>query len=230
MARLIRCCPSGFPLHIIQRGNNRTCCFADEQDFACYASWLRDYARRFQVRVHAWVFMTNHVHLLATPATDNGISHLMQALGRRYVRYFNRRHDRTGTLWEGRFRSSLVQTSNYLLACYRYIEMNPVRAQMVDKPSQYRWSSYRCNALGIDATLCSPHEEYLNLGRYKAERIRVYRELFRTRVRSDLVNDIRTAVNRGLALGDPEFKLEIERAVGRRVTPAAMGRPRTSDV
>lgn len=225
MARLTRCCPPGYPQHIIQRGNNRTHCFTDEPDFACYAEWLREYAECFGVHIHAWVFMTNHTHLLATPTTNNGISKLMQALGRRYVRYFNRRHDRTGTLWEGRFRSNLVQTTNYLLTCYRYIEMNPVRAHMVDDPSQYPWSSYRCNALGKDSALCTPHAEYLILGRSKAERLRLYRELFKKHIRTDLLDEIRTAVNSGLALGDHDFKRELEQSLGRRVTPANIGRP-----
>lgn len=227
MARQARFCPAGMPQHVIQRGNNRNNCFADQQDFACFAQWLTESAARFDVRVHAWVFMSNHVHLLATPGNECGISNMMQAVGRRYVRYFNRRHVRTGTLWEGRFRSSLVQTANYLLACYRYIELNPVRAGMVSEPSAYRWSSYHCNALGIDTALCSPHEEYLQLGESKSERLRRYRSLFRTGLRRALVEDIRQAVNRGLALGEHDFKREIERASGYRVTPARLGRPRT---
>jgi len=226
MARLNRYCPAGLPQHIIQRGNNRCICFADDQDFACYANWLRQSAACFHVSVHAWVFMSNHVHLLATPDTEDGISHMMQALGRRYVRYFNRRHERTGTLWEGRFRSSLVQTTNYLLACYRYIELNPVRAHMVAEPSQYPWSSYRCNALGVDSRLHAPHDEYLKLGDSGAERLRGYRALFLAREQCALVDDIRQAVNRGLALGDPDFKQAIEQASGRRITPATKGRPR----
>jgi putative transposase len=125
MARLPRFCPAGISHHIVQRGNNRSVCFVDEQDFATYASWLNEYADEFEVAVHAWVFMTNHVHLLVTPQHDRGVSGLMQALGRRYVRYFNRRYQRTGTLWEGRFRSSLVQSETYLLQCYRYIELKP---------------------------------------------------------------------------------------------------------
>ena len=117
MARLPRFCPAGHAQHIIQRGNNRQICFVCEQDFAIYACWLHEYSLEFDVAVHAWVFMTNHVHLLVTPQTDDGVSKLMQALGRRYVRYFNREYQRTGTLWEGRFKSCLVQTENYFLAC-----------------------------------------------------------------------------------------------------------------
>ena len=118
----------GIPQHVIQRGNNRQVCFASDEDFAAYAHWLHEYSIKFQVSIHAWVFMTNHVHLLMTPATKDGISKLMQSLGRRYVQYFNYTYKRTGTLWEGRFKSCVVDADNYLLLCQRYIELNPVRA------------------------------------------------------------------------------------------------------
>ncbi len=167
MARLPRICPPSIPQHVIQRGNNRSICFTGDQDFSAYANWLLEYSREYNVAVHAWVFMTNHVHLLVTPANSSGLSSMMQALGRRYVRYFNYQYRRTGTLWEGRFKSSLVQSETYLLQCYRYIELNPVRANMVDDPSAYTWSSYHCNALGIESKLCTPHEEYLKLGKCK---------------------------------------------------------------
>ena len=128
MARLPRICLPGIPQHVIQRGNNRQVCFASDEDFAAYAHWLHEYSIKFQVSIHAWGFMTNHVHLLMTPATKDGISKLMQSLGRRYVQYFNYTYKRTGTLWEGRFKSCVVDADNYLLLCQRYIELNPVRA------------------------------------------------------------------------------------------------------
>ena len=146
MARLPRFCPSGVAQHIIQRGNNRQVCFASNEDLAAYAYWLKLYSNEFDVDVHAWVFMTNHVHLLVTPSTDDGVSKFMQSLGRHYVRYFNKVYKRSGTLWEGRFKSCLVQSEEYLLQCYRYIELNPVRANMVNDPADYIWSSYQCNA------------------------------------------------------------------------------------
>ena len=130
MVRLARVCPVGIPQHIIQRGNNRQVCFDSEQDFAAYVSWLKDYAKKYQVDIHAWVLMTNRVHLLCTPRIDNAVSRMMQELGRHYVRYFNVSYRRRGTLWEGRFKSCLVQEENYLLQLYRYIEMNPIRAWM----------------------------------------------------------------------------------------------------
>lgn len=148
MARLPRVCPVGVPQHVIQRGNNRQVCFASEQDFAAYAGWLKEYSKKYQVEIHAWVLMTNHVHLLCTPRTENAVSFMMQSLGRSYVQYFNFRYKRTGTLWEGRFKSCLVQEEIYLSQLYRYIELNPVRAKIVEHPSDYVWSSYQINALG----------------------------------------------------------------------------------
>jgi len=228
MARLPRFCPSGIPQHVIQRGNNRSICFADEQDFSAYANWLKQYSNGFSVAIHAWVFMTNHVHLLVTPSSNNGISAMMQALGRRYVRYFNYQNHRTGTLWEGRFKSSLVQSEKYLLQCYRYIELNPVRAGMIDDPSEYIWSSYRCNGLGVESEIWTPHEEYLKLGKTKANRLLAYRELFKTHVASEIIDQIRDSVNKGLALGNDRFKCEIESLYDRRLRPAKMGRPKKS--
>ncbi len=226
MARLPRFCPPGIAQHVIQRGNNRSICFADERDFAAYAKWLKEYATKFQVAVHAWVLMTNHVHLLVTPASAQSLSLMMQALGRRYVRYFNHQYQRTGTLWEGRFRSSLVQSDRYLLQCYRYIELNPVRASMVGDPVNYNWSSYRCNGLGVKSMLCTPHEQYLRLGRNKNERLKAYRALLQSHVEKELLAQIRASVNKGLALGSERFMDEVELLYGRRVKAAKMGRPK----
>ena len=139
MTRRNRACPAGVAQRLIQRGNNRQPCFVRDEDSAAYAHWLREAAERFEVAVHAWVLMTNHVHLLATPATDDGISRMMQHLGLRYVRYFNHVHERTGTLWEGRYKACLAQDAEYSLQCYHYIELNPVRAGMVSDPADYRW-------------------------------------------------------------------------------------------
>jgi len=225
MARLKRLAPIDIPQHIIQRGNNRQACFADDQDMAFYASLLLEYSRKFSVSLHAWVFMTNHVHLLASPHADDGISNMMQSVGRRYVRYFNREYRRSGTLWEGRFKSSLVQSETYLLQCQRYIELNPVRAGMVSDPAEYIWSSYQCHALGRAVRMCTPHTEYLSMGSTDAIRQRAYRELFRSHVDDELIGDIRLAVNKGMALGNERFKDDIERLYNRRVRPARMGRP-----
>ena len=210
---------------MIQRGNNRQVCFADEQDFAAYAGWLKGYSKKYQVDIHAWVLMTNHVHLLCTPRGQNAVSHMMQSLGRHYVRYFNFSYKRTGTLWEGRFKSCLVQEETYLIQLYRYIELNPVRAGMVEQPSDYVWSSYPINALGKVSELCTPHAVYLALGKDANERQASYRELFKHHVDGKLLEDIRLAVNKGMALGSERFKTEIESLSGRRMTAKKMGRP-----
>ena len=178
MARLPRITPAGIPQHLIQRGNNRQACFCCEDDFIAYAGWLKEYSRQYDVRIYAWVFMTNHVHLLATPQADNGISKMMQSLGRMYVRYFNRAYKRSGTLWEGRYKSCLIQSESYLLHCYRYIELNPVHAQMVQRQEDYYWSSHAAYALGKPSSLLFPHLEYLKLGRYPKQRCERYRSLF----------------------------------------------------
>ena len=228
MARLPRFCPAGLPQHIIQRGNNRNICFMGEQDFVAYASWLEEYAIKFAVDIHAWVFMTNHVHLLATQSSQDAVPRMMQSLGRRYVQYFNSTYRRSGTLWEGRYKSSLVQTEQYLLACYRYIELNPVRAGMVNDPAEYSWSSYRCNALGLDASMCSPHGEYLALGKYKLDRLIADRALFNAHLDGELAAEVTSSINKGMALGSECFKDKVEALYGRRVKPAIVGRPRKS--
>lgn len=225
MARLQRFTPVGIPQHIIQRGNNRQVCFVCEQDMAFYVHLLEEYATKFDVSIHSWVLMTNHVHFLLTPNKEDAVSDMMQSVGRRYVRYFNREYRRTGTLWEGRFKSSLVQTEYYFLQCQRYIELNPVRADMVDDPAEYSWSSYQAHGLGKKIAMHTPHIEYLKLDKIEDVRQEVYRSLFRAQVDSVLIQDIRMAMNKGLALGNDRFKDEIEQLYGRRVRPAKMGRP-----
>ena len=225
MARLPRIELEGVPQHVIQRGNNRQVCFASEENFSAYANWLKEYADKFEVDVHAWVLMTNHVHLLCTPNQPKGISQMMQGLGRQFVRYFNHIHKRSGTLWEGRFKSCLVQEESYLLQLYRYIELNPVRAGMVEDPANYSWSSYQINALGKDLHLCTPHEHYLGLGSTTEKRQAEYRALFKYHVEGELLTDIRKSVNKGLALGNERFKAEIEQLTGRAMREGKRGRP-----
>ena len=226
MPRLARLCPEGIPQHIIQRGNNRSICFCSDSDLAFYANCLKHYSDKFDVDIHAWVFMTNHVHLLATPQKEGAVSKMMQSIGRVYVRYFNKTYQRTGTLWEGRFKSCVVETEYYLLACYRYIELNPVVANMVEDPADYVWSSYQCNALGKSSELLIPHKEYLRLGKTVEERLANYRELFSCRLDRQMVNDIHDAVNMGMALGTERFKSQIEQVYDRRVVPKKAGRPK----
>jgi len=217
MARLLRLCIPGIPQHIIQRGVNRQACFAAEQDFTAYAHWLHNCAVKYRVAIHAWVFMTNHVHLLVTPKDKQSTSRMMQTLGRYYVRYFNQTYRRTGTLWEGRFKSSLVNAEEYLLICQRYIELNPVRAGMVATPGEYRWSSYGSNGLGNPAKLWTPHPVYSALGKSVKERTSSYRKLFSGHLDEKLIIEIRELTNKGMALGNDRFKDEIEALSGRRV-------------
>ena len=172
---------AGIPQHLVQRGVNREPCFFADEDYQCYLHWLFKSAVDWQCEVHAYVLMTNHVHLLVTPSTSDGLAKLMQSVGRRYVQYVNRFYKRSGTLWEGRFKSSLVQTESYFLLCQRYIELNPVRACMVQDPSQYRWSSYRHHALGHTDTRLHPHTQYLALGMDAETRQARYRDLFEVR-------------------------------------------------
>lgn len=226
MARLPRICLPGLPLHVIQRGNNRQRCFTAAQDMAVYAAWLDEYARKYQVAIHAWVLMTNHVHLLVTPHSGDGVSKMMQSLGRRYVRYFNQTYRRTGTLWEGRFRSCVVDSDGYLLVCQRYIEMNPVRAGLVGRPQDHLWSSYRANAHGLPGRLVTHHQTYLQLGATPEQRQERYRALFGTAVDAKTLTRIREASNRGLILGNDRFVAQIERMTGQRLRPMRRG-PRT---
>lgn len=225
MPRKPRVSPVDVPQHIIQRGNNRNVCFASEQDFKAYVNWLKEYSLKYGVEIHAWVFMTNHIHLLCTPRAQGSISQMMQALGRQYVRYFNFTYKRTGTLWEGRYKSSLVQEEGYLLHLYRYIELNPVRAKMVAQPAEYRWSSHQINALGKNSDLCTAHPIYLALGSSKIKRLARYRSLFKEYLNSRLLTDIRENTNSCLAIGNDKFKHEIERLTGRKMSKGKRGRP-----
>ena len=170
MPRRARLSIPGIPWHIIQRGNNRSACFCAEEDYRRYLDTLGTLAPKYGCAVHAYVLMTNHVHLLLTPERADSAALLMKHLGQRYVQYVNRSYRRSGTLWEGRFRSCLTQSEDYVLACYRYIELNPVRASMVAHPRDYRWSSYRANAEGLADSLITPHIEYLRLGADPQER------------------------------------------------------------
>ncbi len=212
------------PLHVIQRGNNRQACFFAEEDYRFYLYWLKKGADKYGCDIHAYVLMTNHVHLLVSPHAKTSVSGLMQSLGRRYVQYVNRMYRRSGTLWEGRFKASVVNAEEYLLLCYRYIELNPVRAGMVQDPGAYPWSSYRGHGLGERDALIRDHELYLALGAKPSERQGAYRELFRSQLDEDALTQIRKAASRELVLGNERFRQEIEQALGKRVEPQKRGR------
>jgi putative transposase len=215
----------GIPCHVIQRGNNRDACFFAEQDYLFYLDCLQDACRRYQVTVHAYVLMTNHVHLLMTPTDAEGISRVTQSVGRRYVQYINFEYRRSGTLWEGRHKASLIDADNYLLICMRYIELNPVRANMVQHPAEYRWSSYRVNAQSETATLIQPHPLYLVLGSDPSSRQHAYRCLFENQLDHQDIHAIRTALQFSTPLGNDRFKQQIEAALGRSTGCAKRGRP-----
>jgi putative transposase len=229
MSRHKRLVLPAVPLHIIQRGNNRGPCFAGTADHLVYLSLLRLYAAETACHVHAYVLMTNHVHLLLSAGNRAGPGTLMRRLGQHYVQYFNRRHGRSGTLWEGRFRSCLVDTERYLLVCQRYIELNPVRARMVETPEAYPWSSYRANALGADDPLVTPHVVYASLGAHDVDRRAAYRHLFLEDVQEQSLAEIRHATNSGRPLGPTSFLEEVTHASGRRPVQRRPGRPRTSE-
>ncbi len=196
-------------MHVIQRGNNRQTIFTSDQDIAAYANWLTEGAIKFDLRVHGWVFMTHHVHLLVTPMHHDSVSQVMQYLGRLYVRYFNYSYARTGTLFEGRFRSSLVREDEYFLACLRYIELNPVRAGMVSDPGEYRWSSYRAHGLGVRIRLWEPHAVYLSLGDDAMARQQAYRGLMSELLDLAVIAKIRHCANTGLVLGTEKFRKQV---------------------
>ncbi|HKQ22951.1 MAG TPA: transposase [Burkholderiales bacterium] len=228
MPRKPRLQAAGLPVHIIQRGNNRQACFFAEDDYRFFLDHLAKLSKRFRCSLHAYVLMTNHFHLLLTSDLDTGPSLLMKFLGQRYVQYVNRVYKRSGSLWEGRFRSSLVQTERYVLGCYRYIEMNPVRANMVKHPGEYPWSSYAVNAIGKKVEWLIPHGEYLALGDDESRRRNAYARLFATELDPGVLSDIRISTHGGYAVGDSRFREQIERSLQQRATPRSRGRPSRS--
>ena len=226
MPRKTRMYVPDVPCHIIQRGNNRHATFFAEQDYLFYLECLFDAAQKYHVKIHAYVLMTNHVHLLMSPAEIDSISLVMQSIGRRYVQYVNKEYKRTGTLWEGRHKASLIDAEHYLLACSRYIEMNPVKANMVSHPSLYKWSSYLCNAEGEANKLISPHETYCRLGLNRFDRQQSYALLFKNDVDTNKNRTIRNAVQFSMPTGDNLFKALIEQQLNRRIGYANRGRPK----
>lgn len=229
MPRRARLAIAGIPWHIIQRGNNRSACFFAEEDYLYYLDQLRQHSAAFGCSVHAYCLMTNHVHLLLTPYAAEGPSLMMKNLGQHYVQYINRSYRRTGTLWEGRFKSCLAQDEGYALTCYRYIELNPVRAGMVVHAMDYPWSSYAANAGHRRSDLITAHSNYLSLGPSKNTRKEAYRQFVGQGIDQEALDEIRNATNGNFVLGDNRFKAEIEQALQRRVSPGQTGRPRVGE-
>ena len=207
----------------MQCGHNREPCFFGEEDYQAYLHWLGEALVKEQCALHAYALMTNHVHLLITPKRSDAVPRVIIALGRHYVQYIITR--RTGTLWGSRYKFSLIQAETYLLACQRYIELNPVRAAMVDDPAHYRWTSYRHNALGQASPYLTPHPLYLAIGRGDTERQAAYRDLFRAQLDNKAIDDIRLALNQNQPLGSSRFYARIEAMTGQRREAKPRGRP-----
>lgn len=229
MARLPRFFVAGQPLHAIQRGNNREPIFAAHEDYGFYRECLLDAVKTQDCAIHAYVLMTNHVHLLLTPHEPDSLSRLFQSVGRRYVQYFNFTYQRSGTLWEGRYRATVIDAERYLLTCMRYIELNPVRAGMVEHPVDYPHSSYGANAQGAPDALVTPHPLYRRLGRDEQACQAAYRQLFRARLSKADLEALRQSTHKGWALGNDRFRARIEALSGRRAAPLPKGRPRKND-
>ena len=225
MPRHARLSLPGIPLHIRQRGIDRKPCFGSEADYQLYLGLIAELSPRFACSVHAYVLMTNHVHLLVTADEPEGASLFMKNLAQRYAQNFNRTSQRCGPLWEGRFRSSPVDSEPYLLTCHRYIELNPVRAGMVSSPADYPWSSFHSNALGVPSLFLDPHAEYVRLGATTSDRQAAYRGMLGTGLGTSALAMIRTAINANTALGEERFVAEIEARLGRTARLAPRGRP-----
>ena len=218
----------GVPVHVIQRGNNRAATFSSATEFQRFRRVLIEESRQFECSIHAYVFMTNHVHLLVTPPSARAVASLMQAVGRRYVRWLNDRRNRSGTLWEGRFKSSLIDSERYLLTCSRYIELNPVRAGMVPSPSRYKWSSHHHNARGENDELVTPHAVYRDLGSSAAKQQAAYRGLFRSAIPSTALDEIRRGNANGGVVGGDAFREWVEALIDRPTVRMTHGGDRRS--
>lgn len=225
MARQPRLDLAGVPQHVVQRGLDRQACFADTADYLHYRQELGEAALKHECALHAYVLMTNHVHLLVTPAEPGAVSRMMQALGRRYVACFNGRHRRTGTLWEGRFKSALVDSEHYVLACYRYIELNPVRAGMVASAGDYRWTSYHANALGRPEARIRPHAAYERLGVDDNARRDTYRKLVEAGLTHTEASSLGEHTRQQKPWGSDRFKHQIEALTQRSTEIRPRGRP-----
>ena len=226
MPRPQRLALGGQAHHLIQRGVDRQAIFFEDRDHIVFLEHLTAALKAEDCVLHAYVLMTNHLHLLVTPARAEGIGRLMQSLGRRYVGHVNRRHGRTGTLWEGRFKSTVVDAEDYVMACYRDIEANPLRAKMVASAGDYPWSSHGRNALGRPDPLVGDHEAYASLGATPETRRQIYREMFAAGLGEELLQILRDSVQRGWAPGGDRFRRQIEAALGRKVDAPVRGRPR----
>ncbi len=228
MARLPRYSITNQPQHIILQGGDGQIIFQQEQDYQYFHDCLEAAAYNYSLKVHAYVLMPDHVHVLATPGNKDSVSRVVQSIGRNYVQYFNECYDGIGTLWEGRYRATVVDPRHYLLTCSRYIELNPVRNQLVDKPQDYPWSSYAHNALAQTDEMITAAGEYQKLGSTERECAREYKKLFRQKISAEQAQEITDATLKGWVLGDSKFAKKIEKLSGRRATQLPKGRPKKS--
>jgi REP-associated tyrosine transposase len=226
MARLPRYTIKNQPQHIIQRGLDGQDILIDDEDYEFYWESLRNSAEANRLKIHAYVLMPDHVNLLASPANENGVSRTLQSLGRKYVQYYNAKYQGSGTLWEGRYRATVLDSKEYLLTCSRYIELEPVRTGMVKHPREYDWGSYGHNAMGLEDPLITEHRLYSQLATSEQQSYQVYRSLFKKRISADELETIREATDKGWALGNSKFVKKIEKLGGRRATRLPKGRPR----
>ena len=228
MARLPRLSLPGYPHHIIQRGNNRQIIFTSVADYQVLLDLLRANARKFDIAIHAYVLMANHFHLLATPAADKALPQMMQAVGRSYVRYFNDTQARSGTLWDGRYRSTLIQADRYLLPCMAYIDLNPLRAGMVVQAKDYPWSSHGHYAgLRLDKII-TPHALFWSLGNTPFSRETAYSEMVQAGMSTEQQMALTKSVLSGWALGEDSFVADLQQKTDRRVHIHQAGRPKTT--
>ena len=228
MARLPRYSITNQPQHIILQGGDGQIIFQQEQDYQYFHDCLEAAAYNYSLKVHAYVLMPDHVHVLATPGNKDSVSRVVQSIGRNYVQYFNECYGGIGTLWEGRYRATVVDPRHYLLTCSRYIELNPVRNQLVDKPQDYPWSSYAHNALAQTDEMITAAGEYQKLGSTERECAREYKKLFRQKISAEQAQEITDATLKGWVLGDSKFAKKIEKLSGRRATQLPKGRPKKS--
>ena len=225
MPRKLRFYLPGIPAHIVQRGHSRDPVFFETEDYQAYLGWLLEASERYGCKIHAYVLMTNHIHILATPESKNSISLMMQFVGRHYVPYINYSYGTSGSIWEGRYKSSIIHDEAYLLTCMRYIELNPVRVDMVKRPEAYRWSSYHANGQGVENRLISYHPLYQSLGRSRSQRLEAYKVLFKAHIDDEELEVIRASWQTGTPLGNDYFKQKIEEKLSRKVGQARRGRP-----
>jgi putative transposase len=213
------------PVHVLQRGHNRAPVFCAAQDYFEYPKIVKRVADAYHCAIHAYVLMTNHIHLLLTPYAGDAISRPFQECGRQYVGYIHHTYRRRGTLWEGRHKGIIVESTAYLLTCMRYIEQNPVRAGIVARPEDYRWSSYAANALGEDNCVISPHDEYVHLGQTLPQRREAYRALCAAELTAEALERIRNCTQSGTPMGSEQFKAQREHTLRRKVGSEGRGRP-----